>query len=537
MNLRSLLPSVILVIGCSGNAPIDPSQGVPDRVQAATDLGRLGGDTQVDFVVGLALRRPTQLHHLLSTRTVGDEPLGPDDFADGFAPTAQEYWHVVQWLQSHGALVTRTTAGRTTVTAHAAAAVVESLFATELHQYSDADGTFFAATGPIAVANDLVGTVNGVVGLSGSGYWKPHLAWPNLSAGAALAPADMEKIYGSAAITTPGMGETVAILGAGSPPDPTMDVADFMSSYKPYGMTSAPSYSQFLLGGPTREPPASANSEQVENVLDAEMVLSMAPLANVVHVLAATNSPGLFTDGISYIVNQVPQAHSVTVSYGGCERGAAQETAVMNTLFQQAQAEGQQWFFASGDTGTDGCRDGAGNKHITAGWPTSSPYIIGVGGTEIGNGGVEIAWNQNSAKTEEAGGGGPSEIFSKPAYQMGKTPNDNARDTPDISAIAGGGGVFIAFHGQHGTVGGTSAAAPICAGAWALVDQGKGGKGITDALTKIYAAGTSGAFNDVTMGDNGGPDGLSPGYPAGAAYDLATGWGTPNVAMLITNLQ
>ncbi|MCA1663497.1 MAG: hypothetical protein LC659_04390, partial [Myxococcales bacterium] len=372
MNLRSLLPFVILVIGCSGSAPIDPSERTSNRVQAATDLGRLGGDTQIDFVVGLALRRPTELRHLIATRTVGDQPLGPDDFADGFAPTAQDYWRVVRWLSSHGALVTRTVAGRTAVTAHATAAVVESLFATELHQYSDADGTFFAAAGPIAVTNDLVGTVNGVVGLSGSGDWKPHLAWPNLSAGAALAPADMEKIYGSAAIANPGMGETVAILGAGGPPDATNDVGNFMTSYKPYGLTSAPNYSQFLLGGPTRETPASANSELIENVLDAEMVLSMAPLANVVHVIAATNTPGLFTDGISYIVNQVSQAHAVTVSFGGCERGAAQETAVMNTLFQQAQAEGQQWFFASGDTGTDGCRDGAGNKHITAGWPTSS---------------------------------------------------------------------------------------------------------------------------------------------------------------------
>ena len=111
----------------------------------------------------------------------------------------------------------------------------------------------------------------------------------------------------------------------------------------------------------------------------------MAPMANIIHVLTATNSPGLFTDGVSYIVNQVPKAHAVTVSYGGCERGAAGEVAVMNTLFEQAQAEGQQWFFASGDTGTDGCRDGAGNKHIAAGWPTSSPYIIGVGGTQIGS--------------------------------------------------------------------------------------------------------------------------------------------------------
>ena len=89
---------------------------------------------------------------------------------------------------------------------------------------------------------------------------------------------------------------------------------------------------------------------------------------------------------------------------------------------------------------------------------------------------------------------------------------------------------------KHASVGGTSAAAPMCAGAWALVDQGKGGSGITDALTKIYAIGTSGAFNDVTKGDNGGPDGLTPGYPAGTGYDLATGWGTPNVAQLIAHL-
>ena len=92
----------------------------------------------------------------------------------------------------------------------------------------------------------------------------------------------------------------------------------------------------------------------------------------------------------------------------------------MNTLFEQAQAEGQQWFFASGDTGTDGCRDGAGNKHIAAGWPTSSPYVIGVGGTMIGAGGVEVAWNDNSpAAASAAGGGGPSEVFNKPAYQVG----------------------------------------------------------------------------------------------------------------------
>ncbi|HEX8953671.1 MAG TPA: protease pro-enzyme activation domain-containing protein, partial [Polyangia bacterium] len=383
-----------LLIGCSKSAPIDTAASLPDRVQGAVDLGRLPADAQVDFVVGLSMRRPEALDRFLRTRAVGDVPLAPDEFADTFAPTAQDYYRVVSWLRAQGAFITRTATGRTTVSAYARADAVESLFAVELHQFSDADGSFFAAVGPLAVANDLVGTVNGVVGLSGSGGWTPHLSWPDLSAGAALAPADMEKLYGSAAITNPGMGETVAILGAGNPPDPTADIGDFMTHYHPYALTSAPSYSQTLLGGPTREDPSSASGEYIENVLDAEMVLSMAPLANIVHVLVATNSPGLFTDGISYIVNNVSKAHAVTVSFGGCERGAAQEMPVMNTLFEQAQAEGQQWFFASGDTGTDGCRDGAGNLHIAAGWPTSSPYIIGVGGTMIGNGGIEVTWNQ-----------------------------------------------------------------------------------------------------------------------------------------------
>jgi kumamolisin len=523
-------------MGCSGSAPLDGSTA--DRTARAVDVGRLPADTPVDFVVGLSLRRPAALHRFVASRVGNDVAMQPEDFAETFAPPRSDYARVIAWMEARGVLVTRETPGRTTVSAHGRAADVEALLGVELHQYTDSDGSFFAAAGPIAVANELVGMVSGIVGLSGSGFWKPHLAWPNLSAGAALTPSDMHTLYGSTAVVNPGMGETVAILGAGGAPDSTRDIADFMTHYKPYGLTAAPGYSQVMVGGANRDDTATANGELIENVLDAEMVLSMAPLANVVHVLTATNSPGLFTDGISYIVNQVPQAHAVTVSYGGCERGSAGEVAVMNTLFEQAQAQGQQWFFASGDTGTDGCRDGSGNKHITAGWPTSSPYIIGVGGTQIGSGGVEVAWNQNSASGgEAAGGGGPSEIFGKPAYQMGKTPNDNARDTPDIAAIAGGGGVFIAFKGQHGTVGGTSAASPVMAGAWALVDQGKGGGGITDALTKLYGIGTTaGVFNDVTLGDNGGPDGMSPGYPAGAGYDLATGWGSPNVAKLITTL-
>ncbi|MDB4970509.1 MAG: hypothetical protein JWN44_6198 [Myxococcales bacterium] len=536
--LLSLALLTPLALGCAPTgASLPGADVVSDRVQRSVDLGRVSRDAQLDFVIGLRLRDREQLHKLVDARRPGDEGLAPGDFADRFAPSVLAYSRMVAWLQSNQILVTRTVVGRTTISARGSAAAIERAFGVELHEYSDGGDTFRAAATALHLPYDALDITVGVAGLSGSQTWRSHLVAPNLNATTPLRPNELQALYGATGIANPGMGETVAILGAGFAPDPAKDVDAYMTAFSPFGKTSAPGYTQVLLGGANRDPVGTANGEYVENCLDAEMVLAMAPLAKVVHVIAATNTPGLFPDGISYIVNSVPEAHAVSVSYGSCERGVSQEAPVLNTLFEQALAQGQTWFFASGDTGTDGCRDGSGNQHISAGWPASSPYVIGVGGTMIGSAGTEVTWNENDPTNgAAAGGGAPSEMFAKPAYQVGLTPNDAARDEPDVAAIAGGGGVWVSYRGQRNAVGGTSAAAPIWAGVWALVDQGKGGTGIPDALTKIYAVGKTAAFNDITKGDNGGPDGISPGYPATTFYDLATGWGSPNVAQLITRL-
>ena len=122
---------------------------------------------------------------------------------------------------------------------------------------------------------------------------------------------------------------------------------------------------------------------------------------------------------------------------------------ILNALFAQARAEGQQWFFASGDTGSDGCRDSdpnsavrrISNKILSAGWPASSPNVIGVGGTTADYGDAESAWT--------GAGGGVSESLDKPAYQVGATPADSSRDEPDVAAIAGGSGVLIVEQGSR----------------------------------------------------------------------------------------
>jgi kumamolisin len=537
-DMRKYVALILFVsLGCSRNGSVTlPSAPVSDRAARAVDLGRVAPDTQLDIVIGLSLHDNVRLHKLVAERPSSDAGMAPEEFADRFAPSRAQYQRVVGWLRAHQLIVTRTAAGRTTVSVHGTAAAIERLFTVELHEFIDDAGPFRAASGPLALTPELIDVVSGVVGLGGEPGWGTHLYAPDLGNVNPLTPTAVHMLYNSTAIVNPGMGASVAILGAGNPPDPEADVHAFMTSFKPYGMTVAPSYSQVLLGGANRDPSGTASGEYIENCLDADMVLGMAPLASVTHVLVATNSPGLFTDGISYIVNSVASAHAVTVSFGTCERGAAGSAVVVDALLQQAQAEGQQWFFSSGDTGTDGCRDGSGNKQISAGWPASSPYAVGVGGTMLDANGIEVAWNESTASGATGGGAGPSEMYVKPAYQMGVTPNDGARDEADVSGIAGGAGVYMMARGQKFGVGGTSAAAPIWAGVWALVVQGKGGAGLTDGLTRIYAAGKTNGFNDIIKGDNGGPDGTSPGFPAGTFYDLATGWGTPNVANLIAHI-
>jgi kumamolisin len=201
---------------------------------------------------------------------------------------------------------------------------------------------------------------------------------------------------------------------------------------------------------------------------------------------------------------------------------------VINALLAQARAQGQQWFFATGDVGTDGCQDGTGV--LSAGWPASAPNAVGVGGEQIATDGTEQAWGDPS--NGGGGGGGPSETFDKPAYQVGVTPNDNSRDTPDVVALAGSPGVVQIDSGKPTASEGTSAAAPLWAAMWALIDQSQGGKGLPTGLEKLYKLGKAGTgFRDITIGSNAG--GTTPGFPAGPGYDLATGLGAPDLQTLI----
>jgi kumamolisin len=527
----------VMAGACSNRLPVSAPS---DRATGAIDLGSASLDTELDFVIGLHPANEIRLHKFFEEQTFTHDVMSPDDFGDQFAISRGEYARFATWLASQGLTVTRTVAGRMTISGHGTVAAIERAFNTSLHEFEDYNGHFIASLDGVALSPEVSGSVSGFVGLSGERPWQSHLVHIPVQPAAAPATysaAALETQYGSSAIATPGMGETIVILGAGNQPTQA-DITAYMTGQHPYGLTSLPAYTQEQVGGPNRDPQANAENERGENTLDIDMVAALAPYATIYQVMTATNGVGLFADGISYIVNKHATAHAVTVSYGTCERGAAGEMTVMNSMFMQAKAEGQQWFFAAGDSGTDGCRDGTGNKIISAGWPASSPYVVGVGGTAINTGTTEIVWDWGGG-IGGATGGGPSESLDKPAFQMGVTPADGARDEPDVAALAGAPGVIVILDGNTGGFGGTSAATPMWAGVWALIEQGKGHKTITNGLETLYALGAAkkGFFDVISgTGGNGGPgDTPTGGYAAGVGYDLSTGWGTPNAAQLIAN--
>jgi len=275
----------------------------------------------------------------------------------------------------------------------------------------------------------------------------------------------------------------------------------------------------------------------------------------------------------------------MSTSFGECEalQGAA-ENAFWSNLWEQAAAEGITALVSSGDDGAAGCDDqGAGSlasQGMAVSGVASTPYDTAVGGTEFNEAAgpgpywststtsfvtalgyiPEAVWNESSAASGNislwAGSGGASSIYAKPPWQAGAgVPADQHRDLPDVALTAAGhDGYVICENNSCANNGGgfsfyvasgTSAASPSWAGIMALVDQTQGGPvGLANPV--LYRLATSaGVFHDVTAGNNdvpctvGTPDCPSGtpnptfGYNAGPGFDLATGWGSPNIANLL----
>lgn len=408
-----------------------------------------------------------------------------------------------------------------------------------------------------------------------------------------MAPDDWASIYNVKPLyaTADGTGQSIAVAGQSDVLDADLDA--FRAAGGLPSRTTSPFVRKLVPSSGTSTVVCTpTNCDQDEASIDVEWTQAVAKRATIIFVYVGNNQNTNVFDAFQYAIDQ-NFAPIISMSYGNCEQNLPSSflTSVQQ-MTQQAAMQGQTIAAASGDFGAADC-DTSSSLPAQGGLgvdiPGASPYVTSVGGTGFNgdtsnpanfwtatnnssNGSAlsyigETTWNDVAlVNLLSASGGGASVVFSKPSWQTGTgVPNDGQRDVPDIALAAGpnhdgylfcvkdiaatpctGGGFSIGSN-QFNVAGGTSFGAPTFAGIVAILNQKTGSHqgNINPALYALSAANV-GAFHDITTGNNIVPcdratvdcpqSGTAQyGFSAGAGYDLVTGLGSIDAAVLVNN--
>ena len=545
------------------------------RARLADDRGPVDPSARISAITLVLKSSPSQvsaLEKLLEEQRNPASPsyrrwLNPEEYADRFGLSRNDFGKVVAWLQSQGFSVDYTARGRNWVGFSGTAREIRNTFQTEVHRYLAEGETHYAnATDPAipAALAPVVALVRGLDDFRLSPHARsarPHFTGPDGLH--ALMPNDLATIYDIAPLYQAGItGSGQQIVVVGQTGIVMTDIEEFRNAA---GLSANDPKPQLVPGYPD----PGVTQDQGEANLDLEFAGGMAPDATVRYIY----SPDVMVS-VQYAIDQAMMS-VISMSYGGCEpmatSGPDGATAI-RALAQQANSEGITWLASSGDCGSAACQtqgiDVASTTGMSVNLPASIPEVTGVGGAEFnegsgsywsdqndaGHGSVlsyipEMAWNDTPQDgTLASGGGGASIFFAKPAWQTGPgVPNDNARDVPDVAFAASWDhdAYAVVMNGNAGPSGGTSAATPVFAGILALLNQylvstgviNQPGLGNINPTLYSLAQSSTDIFHDITVGNNivpcaaGSPgcDTGSYGFSAGPGYDQATGLGSIDV--------
>jgi len=385
-------------------------------------------------------------------------------------------------------------------------------------------------------------------------------------------PHEIRTAYGMNGLIGSGMvgaGETIVIIDSYGSPTIAADLAAFDAGF---GLPDPPSFTVLSPLGtvpwnPTLYPDQPGWA--AETTLDVEWAHAMAPGAAIVLM----TSPVDETEGVQGLpefleLEKYALDHHlgkiISQSWGATENTLFRDTAgpggprvIADFLaFQRrAVAEHVTLLAAAGDDGSSNPEtDGVTLYPFpTVGFPASSPFVTGVGGTILttdtaGHYQSETVWSDPGCC---AGGGGISQLFHAPDYQRDFLPGrtqealGGMRGVPDIAYNADCNNAILIYLSYFGpdsagwyTICGTSEGSPQWAGIIADLNQ-YAGRPLGFLNPALYATGGFGQFykfgRDITVGNNAlidVPGAVAPGYSATRGWDLATGWGTPNFVEL-----
>jgi pseudomonalisin len=542
---------------------------------AAYDSGAVAPDFPMLRMILTLLPGPAQQDALTQLVDAQHNPessyyhqwLSPEEYAERFGVSEADVSQITGWLQGHGLEVEEVTAGRRSITFSGTASQVQSAFHTQIHTYKIGGEIHHANAKDPEIPAALAQVVGGVVSLhdfrSEAMHGFVRKASPEFTSGGShyLAPADFATIYDLGPLyqqSITGSGESVAIVARTN--INIEDVAQFRALF------GLPANNPSIIVNGTN-PGIISSGEETEADLDVEWSGAVAKGATIKFVVSkSTNSSDGVDLSAQYIVNH-NLAPVMSTSFGLCESSLGSSgNRFLNSLWQQAAAQGITVLVSSGDSGAAGC-DSASGSTATNGRAVnglcSTPYSVCVGGTEFNDASnpslywsssnvagtqasavsyiPEVVWNESGAGSGLwASGGGASNIYGKPFWQTGTgVPADGKRDVPDVSLTAAGhDGYLIVQNGSLYVVGGTSAASPSFAGVMAmLVQHTTARQGLANTafypLASRQGAGGASVFHNITAGNNSVPG--QTGFNATPGYDQATGLGSIDASVLVNH--
>jgi hypothetical protein len=331
-----------------------------------------------------------------------------------------------------------------------------------------------------------------------------------------LAPyqaADLQSAY-KLPSTLLGERQTIAIVDAYDDPDAEANLATYRTANNlPVCSTANGCFAKVNQDGQqgSYPPPSPAGDDwALEESLDLDMASAICPNCDITLVEANSNNDSdLYT-----AENEAAMlgASVISNSWGGAEYTG--EATDCTTYFTHP---GIAITASAGDSG------------FGVNFPSACGGVTAVGGTTLyqnssTRGWHETVWN-DLASGYGATGSGCSVYIAKPSWQH--DPLCGMRTTADVSAVADPltpVAVYDTYKPERGwvAVGGTSAAAPIIAGVYALAGNAAA---VGPGASYVYAHHQH--LYDVTSGSNGDCGG-SYLCTAKKGYDGPTGWGTPH---------
>lgn len=509
-----------------------PLPGSTRAIPSGTTLqGQIDPAATVEFTV--ILRRKAELPAEL---IFGPDTITAAELAEQYGADPADLTLVTSTLTEAGALILEQHPGSRRVRASAPAATAQQLFGAELHLATSSHPIsgepvhHRARSGDLRVPATLDGVVEAVLGLDNRPQARAYVLTAQ-DPSVAYTPPQLGLAYGFPS-NADGAGLTAAIIELGG----GITNADLDTYFSGLGLKT-PSVVAVGVDGSSNSPDPNYDGEVM---LDIEVFGALAPKANQV-VYFGPNSDQGFIDCVSQAVHATPTPTVISISWGADEEAwEAQSRTALDKAFADGCALGVTTCVASGDKGsTNGDTDG--QQHTQ--YPTSSPYVLSVGGTTLhadrttGAISSEVVWNNSNG---DATGGGVSTFYPVPTWQAAAGVPTRAgatttgRGVPDVAADADPStGYQVRVNGANATYGGTSAAAPLWAALLTRYAQLLNTKfGLVQPL--IYKGAQAGhqapGFRAITSGNNGA-------YSASAGWNPCTGLGSPEGADLLSVLH